>query len=326
MSGLGQGAAANGALQWLSAAAVDEGTIHVPLWIENAHADWLTGLAPDTAVADYTFGTQMNVTSELNKVRDDSPFANVDAYNPDDDLQGIRVRVDELLTSIDDYEPETNIEEDAATAKDIAETYIYPETRVTALVEGFEDRQAGRFARAASRVAAGMQDIQATMTSQFGMALAQIEMDRAMEVNAFDAQAQLQRERDTQDMTRALIGILHDGRAQRTQLLGQGMTAQMDFARLSILAQQDKISQDIEIDSRDRLWNLELFQYGTNVLAAVGGGMLMPRAQTRGERLVSSFASAGSFAIQTGLATKSPGVGAAAGLVMFGLDALSAPR
>lgn len=300
---------------------LESADVHYPTWMENYHADLLIGTDPLGSTITYTPGSIMNVSGQIEAAKDQSPF-NVAPYDPTKRMRQLEGRLDELADAIEDYDPEDYASTQASTARKISEGDFYPESRVDALVDAFEERQALRFARAATRINGALQDGQAIMSTQYGMAMAQLELDRAMEVNAFDAQARLQRERDLQDFTRSVIGVLQDGKVQQIQMLGQLMQAQQDFARLDVIAQQDAIDKQLEYQTRHLLWNLELFQYGGNLLASIAGANLVPRAQTRGERLISSFTSSAAFAIQVGTALKNPGAGAVAGGLLFAADAL----
>lgn len=321
MAGGGGGGSA-GPLQRLLDADTGEEEIAYPLFMQNTIAEWLFGVPYDSLPAAYSAVDHINVADQMETAAGRNPFNAATPYNPDADLSDAKDRLDSLIDYVDSLDTAQDLETDATTAQGIAENSIYPTTRIDALVESFEDRQALRFARAASRIAAGMQDIQATMTTQFGMALTQLELDRAMEVNAFDAQAQLQRERDIQDFTRVVLDVLNSGRMQRVQVLGTTMQAQIDLARLNIIAGQDYIEKQLEYKTRHTLWNLELFQYGTNVLASVTGAAMIPRAQTKGERLISAFTGSAAFGIQVGSALKNPGAGLLAGGALFAAEAL----
>ena len=39
---------------------------------------------------------------------------------------------------------------------------------------------------------------------------------------------------------------------------------------------KEQVSEDISIDHSEALWDLELFQYGSNLLAGIGGGTVSP--------------------------------------------------
>jgi hypothetical protein len=50
------------------------------------------------------------------------------------------------------------------------------------------------------------------------------------------------------------------------------MRTVVEANRIKIVAKREQNIQDAEIDARDALWDLEAFQYGSNLLAGIGGG------------------------------------------------------
>jgi len=46
--------------------------------------------------------------------------------------------------------------------------------------------------------------------------------------------------------------------------------------RIKIVAKKEQTDQDAVIDDSDAKWDLEVFQYGGNLMAAIGGGTAIP--------------------------------------------------
>jgi hypothetical protein len=102
-----------------------------------------------------------------------------------------------------------------------------------------------------------------------------------------------------------------------------------DYHTKSIVAKRDELADQLSYDEQDAKWYLEAFQYGANVMGAIGGGTALP-ANKRPSAAVSGLAGALSGAA-SGAAVGSafPGygtvIGAGVGAIVGGLGgALSA--
>ncbi|MBU2249629.1 MAG: hypothetical protein KKD77_22975, partial [Gammaproteobacteria bacterium] len=67
------------------------------------------------------------------------------------------------------------------------------------------------------------------------------------------------------------------------QLMTNRINWQADYTRMAvetnrikIVALKEQTDQDAVIDDSDAKWDLEVFQYGANLLAAIGGGTALP--------------------------------------------------
>ena len=59
---------------------------------------------------------------------------------------------------------------------------------------------------------------------------------------------------------------------QRIAFHSEYMKTYIEAKRIKIVAKVEENSVDMKIDESDALWDLEVFQYGANLLAAIGGG------------------------------------------------------
>lgn len=86
---------------------------------------------------------------------------------------------------------------------------------------------------------------------------------------------------------------------------------------LGIAAQKEEADTQSIIDEANAKWDLEVFQYGANLIAAGGGGTMVPGAPPRMSRTASTAAGAASMAAAGGQASGS-WYGAAIGAVVGG--------
>ena len=98
----------------------------------------------------------------------------------------------EYTSNLDQLSPFMDIGMAHELAVSMTESRLLDETNVDEAVDSFETRTVARHQRAVSRVATGMFDAGTVMTTQFGIALALLENDRAIEVNDYEVKLRLQ--------------------------------------------------------------------------------------------------------------------------------------
>jgi hypothetical protein len=159
-----------------------------------------------------------------------------------------------------------------------------------------------------------MRDINAVMTSAFVLGRANIEAARGHDVAKYQADLRL---KAFSDDALKLIDL-----KLRYQLaVAQTLTEQQ---RIAIVAQTEEEQANTEYAMKDALWDIELYQYGANLLAGIGGGTSVAGASklsktqsTIGGALSGAAAGMALGAMQG--APFGPGVGTAAGAVIGGL-------
>ena len=57
------------------------------------------------------------------------------------------------------------------------------------------------------------------------------------------------------------------------------MKAYIEGKRIKIVAEKEELDMNTKIDESDALWDLEVFQHGANMLAAIGGGTANPKGK-----------------------------------------------
>ena len=177
--------------------------------------------------------------------------------------------------------------------------------------------------RNVSRFASGMFDIGAVMTSQFGMGLAQMELDRQDQLNDMDGRLRLLAERERSETTRGFTGELARLYMAKIQEQRAGVGGQLDISRIAATMYQDQILTDLDYEVKDATWDLELFQYPISNMNALSGAMQTYKAQTKGERLAANVMASASFGLQVGTAMGSPGAGVIGGVGLLATQLLT---
>lgn len=282
-----------------------------PSYLQNVHSSLLAGeLYSATPASPYTTTSIIDAFNDA--IAQGSPYAAITAYDPQSDLDTMQERLDEINSSLDAIDPDQLVS-DWSTAAATAAGSVVTTAEIDAVVDAFEARSQGAYMRNVSRFAAGMFDIGAVMNTQFGMGLAQMELDRQDQVNDVDSRLRLLAERERFQTTGQYVGEISRLLMFKLQEQRASVGSQFDISRFSIQALQDQRGLDLGYEVNDATWNLELFSFPMQATNALSGAVQMYKQQTKGERLAASFMTAGSFGIQVGTAMGSPAAGFLAG-------------
>lgn len=294
-----------------------------PTYLQGAHAAILTGTdytVPITNFGDYgnVFDSMVAASSGVGG----SPYAAIEAYDPSEDLEAVQARYDAWTEELDAIDVEQLIA-DWATASTTAANFTVPTSEIDNAVDAFEARSQAAFMRNVSRFASGMWDIGAVMTSQYGMGLASMELDRQEQLNDMDSRLRLLAERERFETSRTFTGEM--ARLYLTKLQEQraGIGGQLDIARIGSALYQDQIGINLGYEIKDATWDLELFQAGINSIGGLAGALQTYKSQTGGERLAAAITTSGSFGLQVGTALGSPAAGVIGGVGLLATQLLT---
>ena len=74
-----------------------------------------------------------------------------------------------------------------------------------------------------------------------------------------------------------------------------------EFNRLKIVASQEYLDRTLDLDVKHALWDMNVYQYGTNVLSGIGaGGQLMPEKMSSAQSALGGALSGAALGIQSG--------------------------
>ncbi len=74
-----------------------------------------------------------------------------------------------------------------------------------------------------------------------------------------------------------------------------------EFNRLKIVASQEYLDRSLDLDIKNTLWDMNVYQYGTNVLSGIGaGGQIMPERISAGQSALAGALSGASLGISAG--------------------------
>jgi hypothetical protein len=137
-------------------------------------------------------------------------------------------------------------------------------------------------------------------------------MNKDIEIGEVNAHKDLDYERLYISGTEQMVNFI----AQKFGWLSNYTQFAVESNRIKIVAKSEQAAKDAEIDENDALWDLEVLQYGANLLAAPAGGTAVTRTKASGNTGASVLGGA-----MSGVAAGSmisPGIGTVVGAVVGG--------
>ena len=230
------------------------GVVDYPDYMKTIHGSWLDNAGADTATS--------SVTDAMNAAYGNSPWATATPYDPDADLVDMIAAPATLQTLVTLLSTGTTL--------DTLISEILDHTRIDDSVDEYAaDLDARLIAEVLPRFEGGMRDINAVVSSAFVIGRALIEENQDRQVAKYSAD--LHRKAFSDDAMRVIELKLN------AQQSASAMAVEAN--RIKIVAKKEEADTVMKIDMKDALWDLETFQYGSNVLASIGGGTVDPGAK-----------------------------------------------
>ncbi len=243
------------------------GKVGFPAYMETLHGKWLDSEASDILTTSMVDAMEGAIGS--------SPWGVITAYDPDSDIADWKTAMDNFrvfLTGLDD-------------AIDWAALYTQANSSIDGIIEADIAQSISDFAdqlddeietKVLPRYRRGMQDINAVVSSAFPIGEALIESFRGRDVARHSSSVRL----NLMDRKSTLIlaGTEQMIKMYLTRIGSEDTYVRnvVESNRIKIVAKSEQISADSKIDESDALWDLEVFQYGGNLLGAIGSGVVKP--------------------------------------------------
>lgn len=281
------------------------GKIGYPDYVEAVHYDWLNSSGAGVVIDD-------SMVEVMNAALGASPFAAAVAYDPDADITEITDGLTDLETIIATFAAASYVDTlvdavinspsatipSAVTEADITADVAAHEAQLEDLKD---DRLTGNVL---PRFEAGMRDINAVLSSAFVLGRALIETEADQEVTReaslhgsrlriatkpTSAQvAELDLKKDALQLQESQLELSkNEIELRKDEMEMKEATQAVEFQRvlsqliveayrIKIVAKKEEADVNVEYDVADARWDLEVFQYGANLLAAPGGGTAVP--------------------------------------------------
>lgn len=213
-----------------------------------------------------------SVMRDIAETHDHSPFEGQEAYDPDSRLSRMSSEWTTWATIVNALDADT----DWKVLNDAADTQVdlvASSADITAVIDEVDSAQTKSLMTSVSRFSAGMSDIGMINSSAYIIGLAMLEDEHQRAVRKTNKELHLEnykqkvqmRENATKDMVRMFVGQNESKRALAA--------TKIELERMGIVAEKEQYDRDLILAVKDAQWEVEVWQYGSNVLAGISGGM-----------------------------------------------------
>jgi hypothetical protein len=240
--------------------------VDYPGYMQAVHAYWLDGTAG-------TVGTTSGLTHIINDAVTTNPFTGLTGYDPGTAVTAMAAAITTFQAIITAMNGHTDYDTYQAAAVAQIDATIAPDAyilaRVSAHALGLDTEIS---TKVYPRFESGMRDINAVMSSAFTIGKAIIEMDRNDKVDKFMADLRYQADNKRGDLIQAATSEMIRIYLQKVEFSRAIAALTIDELRLAIAAQQDYKTETKALAADLGRWPLEMYKYGGNMLAGIGGG------------------------------------------------------
>ena len=242
------------------------GVVDYPDHMKDTHYDWLSNEGTSLLAGE-------NVTAIMAAAIGASPFTGETAYDPDTDLDAIDTAVSDFNTLIDNLAHRTDWEDaiDAVLAKidgDILSD-AYLDADIAAFTDLVDDEH---YDVVEPRFESGMRDINAVVSSAFVIGKSNLVAKKNRDIAKYSSELRLKMNTQRNDMITGSVPTMLDMLIKRVSFERDHAALILEAKKIRIIAAKEQTDQDLLISEADARWDLEVFQYGANVLASIGGG------------------------------------------------------
>lgn len=290
------------------------GKVSYPTYMEDMHHQLLNNWTDDAPSRPFTDGEFPDVGVAMKNAMTavgGNPFTGAAAYSPDTDIANAQDAVDDLQADL-----ASGWTAFLTSAMEGIDATIASPVDFDGMSNVISDRIRTEQNKAQSRFNARALDIGAIQNSTYAMSLVQLEQATRDRIYEFST-GQEDRLLDTRlRLLAALGGPRLDG--MRAVAAQQGQVSQLTTVAKS---EEQQINQQWE--NAEATWDLDLFQYGTNVLASISGasGSAKGQSQTSLQKGLGSVLMGGATSLAlgaAGLGGTAATANAAATSAMFG--------
>jgi hypothetical protein len=283
----------------------NSGKVDYPAYIKHVHGDWLASMDDPIGDPGTHDDIETSVTEVMNAALGGSPFVGLSAYDPTAALDAMDAAIaaintgsiaplfnsfsNKIITTTEGhFTPVADFNEAVVDIAAQLDTTLFDTTEINADINAFGtllDTQINATVLPTFR--RGMQDINAVQSSAYVLGAALIASNRNNEVVKYGTALNLQHAQDKNKLVVGAAldlmklkeqGLVSDGdlayrTAQASHEYNKALAALItEAARIRIVANKEWVEADADYDEKDAKWDLEVFQYGANVLAASSGG------------------------------------------------------
>jgi len=239
------------------------GKVDYPDYMESIHGTWLT-----------------DIDGYMDAAIGNSPFTTATAYDPDVDLDAMDAAITAFNAVVDAISVATDYASysDAVVAQ--VDDNVVSTTHIDELIAAHADVLNADYDDTITKFVSGMRDIGAGMTSSFVSGQADIYAKKERDLNEFGKALYVEAERQRNEMISQGVKLAFQGHWQRIQFEESVARMTADVNRIRIVAKSEETKENYDYDEADAKWDLEIPQYGANMLGAIGGGVMPTKTGT----------------------------------------------
>lgn len=307
------------------------GIVEYPAYMETIHSDWLDNTGTDTITS--------SITDIMDAAQGASPWAAATAYDPDADITALEAAIagfDAILAGINEGT------EWAALFTQAVASIIVADKAIAGITDAEIVDDSAAFGASLDnqiittvlpRFQGGMRDINAVVSSAFVIGQAIIEGFRDTDVAKHESGLRVAaavKNADV-DVAEAQININKDVSVEQIRVSASDQMIRfllqkysweeaytkivVEGKRIKIVAKKEENDVELKIDEADALWDLEVFQYGGNLLAAIGGGTASPSGKGPSQMQSALGGAMSGAAAGAMIGSVVPGIGTAVGAI-----------
>ena len=245
------------------------GVVDFPAHMKTIHQDWLDNTGTDAVTSSMNLSMHAALTTD--------PHTGMTAYDPTTQLDAMDTAVAAFNSLVDALDYEQDWEDAVAAAAAQVDLVVFDDVYVDADIAAFANNLDDQIDNIVlPRFQGGLRDINAVMSSAFVVGEALIEGMRDRDVAKYGTDLRVKLNFQRNDFVlKGTESMLRDNIA-RIELEKSVTHYTMEANRIRAVALKEKKDTENVITIDGGKWELEVWQYGANLLAAIGGGTVVP--------------------------------------------------
>jgi hypothetical protein len=245
------------------------GRIDFPDHMKLVHQDWLNQTGAD--------GINKSVVDSMNAAFSTNPYNSLTAYDPSIPTAAMETAVGVFNTRVDALSPQSDFNTAVAAVQAQLDAEVFDDTYVTADIAAFSAQINYRLVNEVlPRFQGGMRDVNAVMSSAFVIGESIIESMATSDVAKYGTDLRIKFNIQRNDaIMKGVESVLRNIFAQ-VELEKNVAHYTIESNRMKLTAFKEKKDTETLLVVKGGRWDLETFQYGANLLAAIGGGTVVP--------------------------------------------------
>lgn len=253
-----------------SSGGATSGKTDYPKYMKELHKQYMAG------EGDSPYNTpSVNVGAEIDTLYGHSPYMQAAPYDPSTLIAANQTEFGLFETALTNMDAQLDWEDFFDTVVDRATRVLGDDDDdIEDVVAEFRRQGMGDLAEAEGALTAQLADIGAVHTSATAVGISLLNDSFNKGVGKFRAELLSNRKLQRTQFILSSIDTICRMHMFKVQTRAQSAQLQSEINRLAIVAYGEQYSRDLDLEVKDSLWNISLFQYGANMLAAISGAAL----------------------------------------------------